>query len=70
VETREKTYIVIIEQDEDGVYVAKVPAIVGCQTQGKTIGEAMDRISEAIAACSKDEDVRALKFIGIQQIQA
>lgn len=66
---KEKTYTVIIEQDEDGVYVAKVPDIVGCHTQGKSVHEAMERIREAIQACSKDELIEPLKFVGIQQIQ-
>ncbi len=68
--TQEKTYTVIIEQDEDGMYIAKVPNISGCYTQGKTVTEATDRIKEAISSCSKDEDVEPLRFVGIQQIQA
>lgn len=64
-----RTYTVLIEQDEDGIYVAKVPDIPGCHTQGKTVSEVMERIKEAIQACSKDEDVEPLKFIGIQQVQ-
>jgi predicted RNase H-like HicB family nuclease len=64
-----KTYTVLIEQDEDGIYVAKVPDITGCHTQGKTVSEVMERIKEAIQACSKDENVEPLKFIGIQQVQ-
>ena len=64
-----KTYTVIIEQDEDGLYIAKVPAILGCHTQGKTVAEATERITEAIAVCSHDEDVTPLRFVGMQQIQ-
>lgn len=64
-----RTYTVLIEQDEDGIYVAKVPDIIGCHTQGKTVSEVMKRIKEAIQVCSKDENVEPLKFIGIQQIQ-
>ncbi len=68
--TQEKTYTVIIEQDEDGIYIAKIPGISGCYTQGKTVAETIDRIREAILACSNDEDVKPLRFVGIQQIQA
>jgi len=68
--TQEKVYTVIIEQDEDGVYIAKVPDIAGCHTQGKTVAEATERIREAIQACSNEEDTKPLKFVGIQQIQA
>lgn len=44
-------YLVLIEQDEDGMYVAKVPDITGCYTQGKTVQQAMERIKEAIEVC-------------------
>lgn len=42
-------YRVLIEQDEDGVYVVEVPALPGCISQGKTRSEAVDNIKEAIA---------------------
>jgi predicted RNase H-like HicB family nuclease len=43
-------YRVVIEPDEDGVYVAEVPALPGCVSQGKTRAEAVENIKEAIAA--------------------
>jgi len=43
-------YRVLIEQDEDGVYVAEVPALPGCISQGRTRSEAVDNIKDAIAA--------------------
>jgi predicted RNase H-like HicB family nuclease len=39
---------VIIEQDEKGYYVAEVPALPGCFSQGKTRKEAIANIKEAI----------------------
>jgi len=39
---------VIIEQDEKGYYVAEVPALPGCLSQGKTYEEAIANIKEAI----------------------
>ena len=39
---------VIIEQDEDGYYVAEVPAFPGCLSQGKTHEEAIANIKDAI----------------------
>ena len=39
---------VIIEQDETGYYVAEVPALPGCVSQGKTPTEAKANIKEAI----------------------
>ena len=43
-------YRVLIEQDEDGVFVAQVPALPGCVTQGTTRPEALANAREAIAA--------------------
>jgi len=37
-----------IEQDELGYYVAEVPALPGCLSQGKTYEEALKNIKEAI----------------------
>ncbi len=39
---------VIIEKDEAGYYVAEVPALPGCFSQGKTYEEAIANIKEAI----------------------
>ena len=39
---------VLIEQDEDGMFVAEVPSLPGCISQGKTRSEATDNIKEAI----------------------
>jgi predicted RNase H-like HicB family nuclease len=42
-------YRVLIEQDEDGVYVAEVPSLPGCISQGQTREQAVENIKEAIA---------------------
>ncbi len=39
---------VVIDQDEAGYYVAEVPALPGCLSQGKTKDEALANIKEAI----------------------
>jgi len=43
-------YRVIIEKDEDGVLVAKVPDLPGCATEAKTKAELMKNVKEAIQA--------------------
>lgn len=43
-------YRVVIEPDEDGVYIAEVPSLPGCISQGRTRTEAIDNIKEAITA--------------------
>ena len=40
---------IIIEKDDTGYYLAEVPALQGCLSQGKTITEAKGNIKEAIA---------------------
>ena len=39
---------VILEQDEAGYFVAEVPAMPGCLSQGKTRREAIANIKEAV----------------------
>lgn len=70
-QTQIQTFTVLIEQDEDGIYVAKVPDLLGCYTQGKTVEEAMERIKEAIQVCleAEKEIYPSLKFVGIQQVE-
>ena len=43
-------YRVLIEQDQDGVFVAEVPELPGCISQGQTRSEAIDNIREAVIA--------------------
>ena len=66
-----RNFTVLIEQDEDGIYVAKVPGIQGCYTQGKTVQQVMERIKEAIQVCLEAEKAEhpQMKFIGLQQIE-
>ncbi|MFQ6673095.1 MAG: type II toxin-antitoxin system HicB family antitoxin [Candidatus Tectimicrobiota bacterium] len=44
-------FVVTVERDEDGLYVAECPAIPGCISQGKTEGEALENIKDAIRQC-------------------
>ncbi len=39
---------VIVERGEDGYFVAHVPALKSCWSQGKTREEALENIKEAI----------------------
>ena len=63
---------VLIEQSEEGWYIAIVPDIPGCYTQGKTIDQAIERVKEAIEVCieaDKESFTVPKKFIGFQQVQ-
>jgi len=46
----------VIEQDEDGYFVASVPVLRGCHTQAKSLDVLMKRIKEAISLCREIED--------------
>ena len=40
---------VSIVEDEDGWYVATVPALRGCMSQGETVAQACENLEEAIS---------------------
>jgi len=63
--------IIVIEKDEDGVYIASVPALKGCYTQAKTVEELIPRIREAVELCLEVEQNVYFQneFIGIQQLE-
>lgn len=70
-----QTFHVIIEQDEDGGYIGKVPELQGCLSQGDTLDELMQNIKEAIGLClevqAKENHIineEQIKFVGIQEI--
>ena len=66
---KNQTFTVLIEQDEDGYYVATVPALKSCYTQAKTLAELYPRIKEVIELCLEEEKVTPLKFVGVQQLE-
>jgi len=47
-------YRVLIEQDEDGKFVADCPSLPGCVSQGDTRAEAMANVREAIGVYLED----------------
>lgn len=69
---------VLIEQDEDGIYVASVPELPGAYTQGRTLEEARERIKEVIIlVLESDKEIKKEKlespessscFFGIEEV--
>ncbi len=41
-------FTIVIERDEDGLYIASVPLLQGCHTQGDSYKEALENIKDAI----------------------
>jgi len=66
----QRQFDVVLERDSEGFYVAHVPQLPGCHTQGKSLDEVMERIREAIALCLDVEGSGAseLEFVGIQRV--
>ena len=63
------TLTVLIEQDEEGYYVATVPSLKSCYTQARTLEELYPRIKEVIELCLEEEEPVTMKFIGVQQLE-
>lgn len=65
-----RKFTVLVEKDEDGMLVGKVPALNGCHTQAKTMPELLKRIKEPIKMYLEVKRVRHgklsySKFIGV-----
>jgi len=52
---KKREFYVVIERDEDGVFIGEVPQLRGCYTQGKTLDELMKNIQEVIHLCLKEQ---------------
>ena len=65
-----REFYVVIEQDEDGVYVGEVPQLPGCYSQGKTLDELLTNIKEVIELCLEDiTDIDVWpEFVGVQKV--
>jgi len=65
-----KEFNVVIEQDEDGWFVASVPSLRGCHTQAKSLDTLMKRVKEAIELCLETEEDEPVfnRFIGVQRV--
>ena len=64
-----KSFTVIIEKDENGTFIAEVPDLKGCYTQGDSAEEAMKNIREVIEMCLEEQKITPNEFIGVQKIE-
>lgn len=63
-------FTIVVEKDEDGYYIAKVPSLPGCHTQAKSLDELMERVKEAIELyLDVEKDVEVGEFVGVQVIE-
>ena len=71
-----RDFDVVLLEDETGGYVAIVPALPGCHTQGDTLAEVMENVKEAIdlywetLTPQEKKDMRKEKVVGLQKVKA
>ena len=66
---KNKEFYVVIERDEDGMYIGEVPQLKACYSQGETIDELMKNIKEVIEMCLEElEEESITEFIGVQKV--
>ncbi|MCG6551627.1 MAG: type II toxin-antitoxin system HicB family antitoxin [Candidatus Magnetominusculus sp. LBB02] len=67
----DKEFTVIIEQDEDGMFIADVPELNGCHTQAMSLDVLMERIKEAIQLCLEvyDDKQTVTHLVGVQKVR-
>lgn len=66
---KKREFHIVIEKDEDGYFVADVPALPGCHTQAKTLDQLMKRARQAIALWLEAKGInRQIDFVGVQRI--
>jgi predicted RNase H-like HicB family nuclease len=62
-------FSVVVERDEEGYYVASVPALSGCHTQARSLDKLMERVREAIELCLEvEQEPTRTEFIGVQRV--
>ena len=67
-----KTYHlpVVVETDEDGIFIVSCPVFKGCHSYGSTIDEALDNLKEVVQMCIDEQPAEAQnKFIGVREME-
>ena len=62
---------VVVELDEDNVFIVSCPVFKGCHSYGKTIDEAMKNLTEVIEMCLEESAFKNEthnKYVGIREI--
>ena len=63
-------FMVTIDCDEDGMFVAECPSIPGCVSQGKTEEEALANIEDAIRQCLEVRAERGMPLtVAVREIE-
>ena len=71
-----RDFDVVLLEDETGGYIAIVPALPGCHTQGGTLAEVMENAKEAIdlywetLTAQEKKGLLNAKVVGIQKVKS
>ena len=52
---KKRDFYVIVEQDEDGIFIGEVPQLTACYSQGETLDELLENMKEVIEMCLECE---------------
>ena len=64
-----KEFYVVIERDEDGIYIGEVPQLRACYSQGETMDQLMLNMREVIETCLEELAEKTFtEFIGVQRL--
>ena len=64
-----REFYMIVERDEDGIFVGKVPQLKACYSQGKTLDELIENIKEVIEMCLVEEELDEIsEVVGVQKV--
>ncbi len=67
---KKRTFTVLIERDENGTFIAEIPDLKGCYTQGNSIEEVMRNMKEVVEMCLEGQQgAKPNEFIGVQKIE-
>jgi predicted RNase H-like HicB family nuclease len=63
-------FIITLDRDEDGVWIAECPQIPGCVSQGTTKDDAVANVQDAIRACLQVRAEQGLPLtIEVRQVE-
>lgn len=61
---------IMVEVDEDGMFIVSCPVFKACNSYGKTIDEALENIREVIEICMEEQTPVSLnRFIGFREFE-
>ena len=61
---------ILIEIDEDGLYIVSCPLFKGCHSRAESIDDAMRNITEVIEMCLEETKMESLNtFVGFRELE-